>query len=166
MVVSKRTSTALKPSIQAFVRSTIQRSLYISSSNKYFTGISPVSYVWTDVGYDSVGIRCDSKIISVKSCVKIGEKSVSGNAGGRQLFRNLINPVAYFKKVGMFAALRLRHGQWQSLSVYKIERVCGRTLLPALIFNLFHLLCMPGYGIRLYEKETDQPYPCYLLHSD
>ncbi|MDE6803101.1 MAG: hypothetical protein K2J29_00510, partial [Muribaculaceae bacterium] len=65
------------------------------------TGISPVSSVWTEVGYDSVGIQCDSKIISVRACVKIGEKSVSGNAVCRQLCRNLINPVAYFKKVGV-----------------------------------------------------------------
>lgn len=53
----------MKPTIRALVR----------------FGISLVSFVWTDVVYDSVGIRCDSKIISVKACVKIGEKSVKGN---------------------------------------------------------------------------------------
>ena len=65
------------------------------------TGISPVSSVRTDVGYDSMGIQCNPEILSVKACVKIGEKSVNGNARCRQLCRDLINPVLYLKKVGV-----------------------------------------------------------------
>jgi hypothetical protein len=103
----------------------------------FLAGISPVSSVWTDIGYDSVGTQRSPETLSVKACVKIGEKPVDGNSGRRELSRDLINPVLYFKKVGVVAVLRLGHGRRQSLPVDKIERVCRGTLISALIFNLF-----------------------------
>lgn len=134
--MSKRTSTFLKPSIQALVRSTIHRSLYISSSNIY-SGVSPVSFVRIYIGYDSVGTQRGPETLSVKACVKIGEKSVEGDSGCRELSCDLINPVFYLKKVGVVAVLRPGHGQRQSLLVDKIECVCRGMFLSALIFNLF-----------------------------
>ena len=114
MVVSKRTSTALKSSIQALVRSTIQRSLYISSSNKYVSLESAPFLLFGQrldmIPWESSAIRR----LSPSEPASRLEKSPSAampyadSCAAISSIRSLIS-----KRLVWLPPLRLRHGQWQ-----------------------------------------------------
>lgn len=98
---------------------------------------SSISWIGTYIGNDAVGYERASEFLPVKTCVKVAEKTVCGNACIKKLADNLIDPPVYLIDVGVIPCLRFRHGEWNALVVRKKERIGGTSFLPSLIFSLF-----------------------------
>ena len=131
--MSKRLSTALKPSIHAFVRSIFHLSLYISSSNSHSSfGSPPV------LGLGHIfGTMRASELLPVKACVKVAEKTVHRDSCIEQLPDNILDVFLYPMEVSVIPGLWLGHGKRYALIVREEEGVGRASFLPPLIFSLF-----------------------------
>ena len=97
----------------------------------------PVPSVGTYVGDDSVRLRGNLEVMSVKSCVKVTEKSVNGYAGIHKLLCDLVHPILYLIEVRMVSCLRTGHGLRETLIVREVKRIGCLSFLPTLVFNTF-----------------------------
>ena len=99
--------------------------------------LSPVPSVGTYVGDDPVGIKHGPEVMSVKSRVKVTEKSINGYVSFLKLLCDLVHPLLYLIEIRMVSCLRPGHGQRETLIVSEEKRIGGLSFLTSLVFNTF-----------------------------
>ena len=98
--------------------------------------LTSVPFVGTHVANNAMLAQRFSQILAIKPGIKITEKAINGDTCIYEIICHLFYTILYFIEISMVSALRLRHSEWQTLSVTEKEGVCCGSLLTALVFNL------------------------------